>query len=126
MGGKLHEIARINKAKDHTHEGWESSPCRVMHDGWRGKLIWHAASLKLAAPSGQYILYPSAISSISERDQESVWLSKNIHRGMVEPAGLSTYVCHNTEAWQSRSESVRYSVRNSSMEGCYLPLVEPD
>jgi hypothetical protein len=48
----------------------------VMHDGWRGRLIPHAASLKLPTPSGKYISNPFAISSIGKRDQKSVGFSK--------------------------------------------------
>ena len=70
---------------DHTHEKGESSPSGVMHDGWCGKLIQHTASLKLAAPSGDYIPDPLAILSIGERDQKSVGLDKNIH---WRPTGL--------------------------------------
>jgi len=47
-----------------------------MHDGWCGKLIQHATSLKLAATSGYHVLDPLAISSVGERDQECVGRSK--------------------------------------------------
>lgn len=57
-----------------------------MHDGRRTELILHAARLKLAAPSGEYIFYPPAFSAIGERDHETVGLSKDIHRCPVELA----------------------------------------
>jgi len=57
-----------------------------MDDGWCGKLIQYAASFKLAAPSGYYVPDPLAFSSIGERDQKSVGLSKNVHWRPVEPA----------------------------------------
>ena len=49
-----------------------------MHDGWCGKLILHATSLKLASSSGYYVLDPFAFSSVGKRNQESLRRSKNI------------------------------------------------
>lgn len=97
-----------------------------MHDDRRRKLICDAAGFKLTPPSGQYIADPPAILPIGERDQESLGLSKNVHRRPVESARLSTYVCNDGEAGQSGGESNRDSVRNSSMEGCHTPLAKPD
>ncbi|MGD0270416.1 MAG: hypothetical protein ABSB14_15220, partial [Candidatus Sulfotelmatobacter sp.] len=68
------------------HDKRESSPRGVMHDDWCRKLICHAPSLKLAAPGNQHIPHPPTISSISERDQESIRLPKNIYGCVVEPA----------------------------------------
>jgi len=57
-----------------------------MHDGWRGKLILHAPSLKLTPSSGYYVLDPFAFSSVGERDQESLRRSKNINWRPVDIA----------------------------------------
>jgi hypothetical protein len=88
-----------------------------MHYDRSEKLILHAASLKLAGPSGQYIPDPPTISSIGKRDEESVWRSKNIDRRPVEPARLSTNVGNNGEAGQLSGEPDGDSVRYSSMKG---------
>ncbi len=63
-----------------------------MNDDGRRKLISHAATLEFAAVRRQHILDPSAIRTVGERNQESVGLSKHIHRGAVEFAGLTTYL----------------------------------
>jgi hypothetical protein len=52
------------------------SPSGIMHDGWVGKLVSHAASLKLASTSRQYILNPLAFSTVGQRNQESTRRSK--------------------------------------------------
>jgi len=57
-----------------------------MHNNRRGKLMHHAASLKLAASSGQYILHPTAIAPISQRNPKSARLSKNVHWSPVDGA----------------------------------------
>src|SRR5438874_12982308 len=88
----------------------EPSPSGIMHDGWCGKLILHATSLKLASSSGYYVLDPFAFSSVGKRNQESLRGSKNIHWSPVDP---------NAEAGQAGCESARDSVRNSEIEGCY-------
>ena len=54
-----------------------------MHNDRTEKLILHATSLKLAAPSGQYIRDPLTISSVGERDEESAGPSKDIDRRSV-------------------------------------------
>ena len=75
-----------------------------MHNDRTEKLILHATSLKLAAPSGQYIPDPPTISSVGERDEESAGPSKDIDRRPVEPARLSTNVGDNREAGQLSGE----------------------
>ena len=89
-------------------------------------MIRNTAGLKLAAPSGQHIFHPPAISPVSECDQQSARLSKNIHWCPVKLAGLSARVCNDAEAGQSRGEWHRDSVCNSSMKGCYRPFEEPN
>src|SRR5579863_8039817 len=89
-------------------------------------LIRRAASLKLAAPSDQHILYPSALFSVSECNEESLGPSKHVHRRPVHFARSPTYVGDNGETGQSRSKGAQDSVRNGSMERGQLPLVEPD
>jgi hypothetical protein len=61
------------------HGMGKSSPSRVMHDGWCGKVIPHAASFKLAFPRRHYVLDPFAFPTIGERNQESLRRSKNTH-----------------------------------------------
>jgi len=97
-----------------------------MHYDRSEKLILHAASLKLAAPSGQYVSDPPTISPIGERDEKSVWLSKNIDRRPVERARLSTNVCNDSKAGQLSGKPTRDSVRYSSMEGRYRPFAKPN
>ena len=97
-----------------------------MHYDRSEKLILHTASLKLAAPSGQYIPDPPTILSIGERNEESVGPSKNIDRRPVEPARLSTNVCNDSEAGQLSGKPACDSVRYSSMEGRYRPLAKPN
>ena len=75
---KLHEIIRTNDPENYTHEEREPSPRGVMHDGWHGELIPHAACLRLARPGGCYVPDPLAISSIGKRNEESLRCSKNI------------------------------------------------
>jgi len=82
---KLQDIVRVNEAEDYTHEKGESSPRSIMHYEGFDKLILHSAGLKLAAPGGEYIFDPPAISAIGDRNQESVRLSKNIHRRSIDP-----------------------------------------
>ncbi|MFZ0136239.1 MAG: hypothetical protein WAK89_04220 [Candidatus Sulfotelmatobacter sp.] len=82
----MQEFVRIDQTKDYTHDKGEASPRGVVHDDWRGKLVQNAACLKLAAPSGQYILYPPAIPSVGECDKESVGLPEDIHWRSVKLA----------------------------------------
>jgi hypothetical protein len=89
-------------------------------------LVLHAASLKLAAPSGQYIPDPPTLSSIGKRDKESVWCSKNIDRRPVELARLSTEVGNNSEAGQLSGKPDGDLVRYSSMKGRHRPLTKPN
>jgi hypothetical protein len=98
---KLHEIVRTNDPENCTHERRESSAGGVMHDGRCRKPIPHAASLKLACPSGYYIPHPFAILSVSECKEESLRRSKNIYWRPADSARLSTYVYQNAEAGQS-------------------------
>jgi hypothetical protein len=97
-----------------------------MHYDRAEKLILHATSLKLAAPSGQYIPDPPIISSVGERDEESARLSKDIDRRSVGPARLSTDVCNDSEAGQLSGKPACDSVRCSSMKGRYRPLAKPN
>ena len=69
-----------------------------MHDGWCGKLILHATSLKLASSIGYYVPDPFPFSSVGERNEESLRRSKNIHWCPVDPARLPTYMRKNAEA----------------------------
>jgi len=87
-----------------------------MNDDGRRKLISHAATLEFAAVRRQHILDPSAIRTVGERNQESVGLSKHIHRGAVEFAGLTTYACHDSEARQATDESDGDPVGDGSVE----------
>jgi hypothetical protein len=43
-----------------------------MHDGWRGKLILHTTSFKLASSSGDYVPNHSLSRPIGQRNQESL------------------------------------------------------
>jgi hypothetical protein len=122
----LQVIVRINETKDYADQKREASSRGVIHDNWFGKLIRDTAGLKLAAPSGQHILYPPAISPVSECDEKSARLSKNIHGCPVKLAGGSARVCNDAEAGQSGGEWLRDSVCYSSMEGCYRPFEEPN
>jgi len=97
-----------------------------MHDGWCGKLIQQAAGLKLARPSGYYILDPFAFPTVGERNQESLRRSKHIDWRPVKPARFTTYVSQNAKAGQSIGESARDSVRNRQVEGGYPAVAEPD
>ncbi len=83
---KLHVIVRIRHPEDQTKEKSEPPPCGVMHDGWCGKSIQHAASHKLAAASGYYVSDPLTISSVCKCDQESARDRKNLHRRPIEAA----------------------------------------
>jgi len=82
----LHEVVRSDEPEHDLHRNGEPSPSGVMHDGWCGKPILHAASFKLARPSGDHISDPFASPTVSERNEESLRRSKNIHRCPVDPA----------------------------------------
>jgi hypothetical protein len=97
-----------------------------MHNDRTENLILHATSLKLAAPSGQYIRDPPTISSVSERDEESARPSKDIDRRSVEFARLSTDVCNDSEAGQLSGKPACDSVSYGSMKGRYRPLAKPN
>jgi hypothetical protein len=120
----LQEIVRIDEAKDYTHKKREVSSRRIIHDDGFGKLICDTAGLKLAAPSGQHISYPPAISPIGECDRKAARLSKNIHRRPVKLAGVSTRVCDDAKAGQSGSKWPRDSVCDRSVEGRDRPFEE--
>jgi hypothetical protein len=79
-------VVRINEAEDYTHEKRKSSPRGIMHQDRFEKSILNSTSFKLAAPCSQYIPDPPAISTIGERNEEALRLSKNIHRRSVKPA----------------------------------------
>jgi hypothetical protein len=122
----LQEVVRRNEAEDYAHEKREPFPRRVMYDHWRRKFIQRASGLESATASREYISDPPAISSISERDQKSVWLAKHIYGCPVALAGPSAHVCNDGEARQSGGKSDRKSVRNRSMKHCHAPLAESD
>jgi hypothetical protein len=74
----LHEIGRPNEPEYDPHRKWEPPPSGIMHDGWCKELIPHAASLKLARPSGYYVPDPLALPSVGERNEKALRHSENI------------------------------------------------
>ena len=73
-----------------------------MHNDRAEKLILHATSLKLAAPSGQYIPDPPTISSLGERDEESAGLSEDIDR--YRPLAKPNKNDQNHQDYQKRND----------------------
>ena len=101
---KLQKIVRVDESEDYAHRNLELPPCWVVDDDGSRTLIRRAASLELATPSGQHILYPPALFSVRQRDQESVGPLKDVHWRPVHFARSPTYICNNGEAGQSRSD----------------------
>src|ERR1700685_430188 len=125
-GRKLHEVVRTDEPEYDPHENRKSSPRGVVPDGGCRNLILHAASFKLACPSGYYVPDPFTFSSVGERNQESLRCPKNVHWRPIDLAGLPTHMRENAEAGQSGRKSAGDTVRNRPVEGCHPPRAESD
>jgi len=89
---KLHVLISIHKGKDDTHSEWKPLPRRITYHGRRDKLIFPAASLKLASTRCEHVLHPLASAAVGKGDNKGVGCSKNVHWGAIDLTRFTTHV----------------------------------
>jgi hypothetical protein len=99
-------------------------PSGITHDGRCGKLILPPASPEFAAACREHVLHPLGLTAVSERDDESIGRSKDVHGGAVDLSRLAPHVRENTETRKPGCEQPGDSVRDSQVEGCYPSFPE--